>query len=123
MRSTARAARSWKRGLSAAAWLALLAASAGCKGETTPIHELLQNAAGLDGQTVQVVGEVITAAGAFGKGVYQIDDGTGSIMVVTEKGGVPAQGSKVGVRGTFRSAFTVGTDVIAVIQESDRRTR
>lgn len=121
-RSTASAARSWRVKLLAAAWLALLAISAGCKG-ATPIQELLQNTAGFDGQTVQVTGEVKTAAGAFGKGVYQIDDGTGTIMVVTEKGGVPTQGSKVGVRGTFRSAFTVGTDVIAVIQESERRTR
>lgn len=115
--------RSGARKLLAASLLALLATSAGCQGDTTPIQELLSNAAGLDGQTVQVAGEVKTAAGAFGKGVYQIDDGTGTIMVVTDKGGVPTQGSKVGVRGTFRSAFTIGTDVVAVIQESERKTR
>ncbi len=115
--------RSRTRLLLAATFLALLASTAGCQGETTPIQELLANAAGLDGQTVQVAGEVKSAAGVFGRGVYQIDDGTGTILVVTDKGGVPTQGSKVGVRGTFRSAFTVGTDVIAVIQESERRTR
>ncbi len=104
------------------AFALLLAAAAGCKG-AIPIQELLSNASGCDGQTVQVAGEVKSAAGVLGHGVYQVDDGTGTITVVTEKGGVPVQGSKVGVRGTFHSAFTVGTDVVAVIVESERQTR
>ena len=64
-----------------------------------------------------------SAAGALGYGVYQIDDGTGTMMVVTETGGAPAQGAKIGVLGVFHSAFTVGTDVVAVIVEKERRTR
>ncbi len=95
----------------------------GCTGNTIPIRDLAANSAGYDGKTVQVAGTVKSAAGALGYGVYQIDDGTGTMMVVTETGGAPAQGAKIGVLGVFHSAFTVGTDVVAVIVEKERRTR
>jgi len=42
---------------------------------------------------------------------------------VAKTGGAPAQGTEVGVEGTFRQAFTIGTDVVAVIEESKRSTR
>jgi len=93
---------------------------AGCNGKTIPIKDLLANTGGYNGQTVQISGTVKSSAGAFGYGVYEVDDGTGTIAVVTEKGGTPAQGAKIGVRGTFRSAFTIGTDVVAAVQESGR---
>jgi hypothetical protein len=94
----------------------------GCNDKTIPIGDLRANSGGYDGKVVQVAGTVKSAAGALGYGVYQLDDGTGTIMVVTESGGAPAQGAKVGVQGTFRSAFTIGTDVVAVIQEKERRS-
>ena len=100
--------------------LAITLLIVGCKAKTIPIKDLLANTGGYDGQTVQVSGTVKSSAGAFGHGVYELDDGTGTIPVVTEKGGTPAQGAKVGVRGTFHSAFTIGTDVVAVIKESAR---
>jgi len=106
--------------------LSLLAVSflaVGCTEKTIPIGDLAKNSAGYDGKTVQVSGTVKSAAGALGYGVYQVDDGTGTIMVVTESGGAPAQGAKIGVRGIFHSAFTIGTDVVAVIVEKERRTR
>ena len=104
--------------------LALLALGAGgCKNEPTPIATLLANAGAHDGQSVTVVGEVKGAAGAFGYGVYQLDDGTGTITIITDKGGVPVKGAKVGVTGTFRSAFTVGTETVAAIQEQERHER
>ncbi len=99
-----------------------LLAVAGCKERTTPIGDLLAGTGNYEGQEVQVAGDVKGAAGAFGYGVYQLDDGTGTITVVTSEGGAPPEGSKVGVRGTFRSAFTIGTDAVAVIQESKRFT-
>jgi hypothetical protein len=103
--------------------LAVFLLAAGCNGKTIPIRDLLDNSAGYDGKTVQVAGTVKSAAGALGYGVYQVDDGTGAIMVVTESGGAPAQGAEIGVQGTFHSAFTIGTDVVAVIVEKERRTR
>ena len=105
----------------AAALLAL--GAAGCKDEVIPIGTVLANAGAHDGQSVTVAGEVRGAAGAFGYGVYQLDDGTGTITIVTEKGGVPVKGTLVAVTGTFRSAFTVGTETVAAIQEQKRHER
>ncbi len=101
---------------------AILVSIAGCKG-ATPIRELLNNAAAQDGKVVRIAGKVENSAGAFGYAVYRVDDGTGEINVVTKSGGAPAQGTEVGVEGTFRQAFTIGTDVVAVIEESKRSTR
>jgi hypothetical protein len=101
--------------------VALLAV--GCNDKTIPIGDLRANSGGYEGKTVQVMGTVKSAAGALGYGVYQLDDGTGTVMVVTESGGAPAQGAKIGVQGVFHSAYTIGTDVVAVIVEKERRTR
>ncbi|HET9939726.1 MAG TPA: hypothetical protein VFR25_01355 [Candidatus Eisenbacteria bacterium] len=101
---------------------ALLVSIAGCKG-ATPIHDILSNAAAQDGKTVRIAGKVENSAGAFGYAVYRVDDGTGKIDVVAKTGGAPAQGTEVGVEGTFRQAFTIGTDVVAVIEESKRSSR
>jgi len=110
-----------RRWMLASLALALLV-SAGCK-KPTSIREVLDNAAGYDGKPVRVAGKVMNAAGALGYGVYQIDDGTGTITVVTKSHGVPAKGAEVGVDGTFHSAFTIATDVVAVIEETNRYTR
>ena len=116
----------------------LLVAIAGCKG-ATPIRDLLnnataqdgktvriagkvENAAAQDGKTVRIAGKVENSAGAFGYAVYRVDDGTGEINVVAKTGGAPAEGTEVGVEGVFRQAFTIGTDVVAVIEESKRST-
>jgi hypothetical protein len=63
------------------------------------------------------------AAGALGYGAYKVDDGTGSITVVSPGGGAPRVGAKVGVEGTFRAAFTLGTTSVAVILEKQRRSQ
>lgn len=101
--------------------LAVMAAP-GCKKTRIPIHDLLADSAKYEGKSVEAVGEVKNAAGAFGHVVYQVDDGTGTITVVTERGGAPVTGARIGVRGTFHSSFPIGTDTVAVIQESERRT-
>jgi hypothetical protein len=101
---------------------ALLVTIAGCKG-ATPIRDILNNAAANDGKTVRVAGKVESSAGVFGYAVYRVDDGTGKINVVAKTGGAPAEGTEVGVEGTFHQAFTIGTDVVAVIEESKRSSR
>jgi hypothetical protein len=42
--------------------------------------------------------------------------------VVNERHRRPRVGAKVGVEGTFRSAFTLGTKSVAVLLEKRRRT-
>ena len=119
----ARAAKPFRAGRFAAlAVTSLLLAIAGCQG-ATPIKDLLNNSGTWNGKTVRIAGKVESAAGAFGYAVYRVDDGTGEINVVTKKGGAPAEGAEVGVEGTFHQAFTIGTDVVAVIEETKRSTR
>ncbi len=107
--------------MTAAVLAALLAA--GCKGEkATPIRTLLDDPSRFDHQVVRIAGKVGEAAGALGYGVYRVDDGSGAITVVSQQHGAPRTGATVGVEGEFRSAFTLGTESIAVIMEQKRFT-
>ena len=105
----------------------LLAAGlvAGCKGmgSLTHVKALLDDPARFDHQTVRIAGHVTHALGIMGYGAYQVDDGTGSITVVTQENGAPREGAKVGVEGEFRSAFTLGSQTVAVILEKQRYDR
>lgn len=93
---------------------------AGCKGSLTPIGTLLDDPGQYDGKIVRVGGQVTESVGLLGYGGYRIDDGTGTIAVATKTGGAPRKGAKVGVEGTFRSAFTLGDQTVAVIEETKR---
>ncbi len=96
---------------------------AGCLGGTTPIKTLLDDPARFDGKVVRIAGEVGVSAGLMGYGAYQVDDGTGKLNVVSQGGGVPRSGAKVGVEGTFKSVYTLGTESVAVLLESSRSAR
>ena len=95
---------------------------AGCAG-VTPIGELLDNPARYDGKTVRVEGEVKESAGGLGLGAYQVRDDTGTLTVVSEKGGPPRTGSKVGVKGRFEALITLGSRSLAVLREESRDSR
>ncbi len=104
-----------------AAMLAI-AVLAGCKGGITPIKTLLDDPGRFDKQVVRVAGTVAHSVGVLGYGAFQLDDGTGTLTVVTKEGGAPREGAKVGVEGEFRSAFTLGTESVAVVVEKRRFT-
>jgi len=91
-------------------------------GGVTPIKTLLDDPARFDGKTVRIAGEVQRSVGALGLGAYEVKDETGSIPVASEAGGAPRVGARVGVEGTFRSAFTFGTQTAAVLIEKRRYT-
>lgn len=105
--------------------LARLAAAtlvlAGCAG-VTPIGELLDNPARYDGKTVRIEGEVRNSAGGLGLGAYQVNDKTGTLTIVSEKGGPPRAGERIGVKGTFEALITLGTKSLAVLREESRST-
>lgn len=90
---------------------------------TTEVKKLLDDPSQYEGKTVRVAGEVKGAVGLLGVGAYRIDDGTGTIAVVSEGRGAPRDGAMVGVEGTFRSAFTLGSQSVAVILESKRASK
>lgn len=71
---------------------------------------------------ISVGGRVSNSFGAMGTGVYEIDDGTGTIWVYSQNYGVPASGTKVGVTGRITQGFSFGGRSFAVIlHETERR--
>ena len=96
-----------------------LAVLAGCA-SVTPIGDLLDNPTRYDGKTVRIEGEVREAAGGFGLGGYQVRDATGTLTVLSEQGGPPRTGSKIGVKGRFEALFTLGAKSLAVLREESR---
>jgi hypothetical protein len=110
------------RPASLAALAGALLLLAGCAG-VTPIGELLDNPAKYDGKTVRVEGEVRESAGGLGLGAYQVRDDTGTLTVVSETGGPPRSGSKIGVKGRFEALLTLGARSLAVLREESREAR
>jgi hypothetical protein len=105
------------------ALLGMLALGA-CKASdgVVPIKTLLDDPTRYDGQVVRVAGDVGPAVGLFGFGAYQVSDGTGTLNVVSKSGGAPREGARVGVEGTFKAVFTLGTWSGAGLQEARRFT-
>ena len=99
--------------------LALVLLLSGCA-SVTPIGQLLDDPGRYDGKTVRIAGDVEGSAGALGVGGYQVRDRTGSLAVVSEGAAPPRTGSRIGVKGTFQSLFTIGTRSLAVLREQSR---
>jgi hypothetical protein len=54
-------------------------------------------------------------------GIYKIDDGTGSIWVLTQKS-VPSKGAQLGVKGKIQNGMTIGgKNYGLVLVEDDRK--
>jgi hypothetical protein len=99
-----------------------LAAILGCRGNVIEIKTLLDDPSRYDHQTVRIAGDVGNSVGVLGVGAYQVNDGTGTLTVVSKGGGAPREGAKVGVEGEFRAAYTIGTHSGAVLIEKERRS-
>lgn len=91
----------------------------GCR-HTLEIGTLLDHPHRYAGHTVQVEGTVVRSAGALGYGAYQVDDGTGSLLVVSDERGAPRAGARVRVVGWFRPLVTWGTLGLAGLLERGR---
>jgi len=71
---------------------------------------------------VGVAGTVTQSIGALGRGIYQLDDGTGKLWVLSNSRGVPSKGARVGVKGHVVPTITfLGINYATVLEESDRR--
>jgi hypothetical protein len=92
--------------------------------ESEKISNINADPGSFHGKQVQIAGEVTQSIGALGKGVYQLNDGTGSLWVYSDKLGVPTKGAKVGVKGTVVPTFTfLGINYATVIRESNRASK
>lgn len=71
---------------------------------------------------ISIAGRVSNSFGAMGAGVYEIDDGTGTIWVYSQNYGVPGNGAKVAVTGRISQGFSFGGRSFAVVlRETERR--
>jgi hypothetical protein len=86
-----------------AAGLGLLAA--GCA--TTTVNKLLAEPSHYADRDVTLHGNVVKSASVLGHGAYRLDDGTGSIWVVSSHG-VPRQGARVKVTGRVKDVVDLG---------------
>ena len=81
-------------------------AMSGCEQKT--INEIRAEPSRYANKEVSVVGTVTRSYSVLGKGVYEIDDGTGKLWIASEKG-VPREGAKVVVKGTIRDGYNLGS--------------
>lgn len=117
-----------RRSLALALVSALALAGTGCA--TTNIARLLAEPERYRNDDVRLKGDVIESASLLGHGAYRLDDGTGTIWVVSRRG-VPRRGARVKVKGEvkdvvdissiFRLPEQVGSGLVLV--ESEHRAR
>jgi hypothetical protein len=95
--------------------------------ERQKIGDITADPGRFQGKDVSVAGRVTGLSigfslGGAGMGLYQIDDGTGKLIVVSETRGSPSEGALVGVKGRIVPTFTfMGKNYVTVLRESDRR--
>lgn len=108
--------------------LSAVAFTAACP-KRTSIADLNANPSKYQNKTVAIAGKVKRSFGAsipgtpISGGIYEIDDGTGSIWVVTDQA-VPAKNSEIGVQGKFGNAVSYnGKNYGSGIFEDKRKYR
>lgn len=105
--------------------IALLLASVlgltACPSRTT-ISKINADPGRYHNKEVGIVGTVTDSYGVLGQGAYELDDGTGRIWVVTDRG-VPARGARVGAKGRIYNGFTFrARNLGTVLRETGRRS-
>jgi hypothetical protein len=74
--------------------------------EKVTVARLIDNPSKYANKDVGIIGNVSNSYGVSilgqGGGVYKVNDGTGSIWVVTQRG-VPTEGARVGVKGRVQN--------------------
>jgi hypothetical protein len=78
---------------------------AGCA--TKSINRIMAEPSRYNNRDVTIKGTVVKSASVLGHGTYQIDDGTGTLWVVSKKG-VPRRGAHVKVTGKIRDVVDLG---------------
>lgn len=112
--------------LGLAAFVAVFAAA--CP-ERTTIADIERNPSRYENKEVVIAGRVSDSYGInvpgtpIRGGAYKVEDGTGSIWVVTEEG-VPSKGAEVGIKGVVGSGVNwKGKNYGLGVYEKDRRFR
>jgi hypothetical protein len=85
--------------------LTTAAAAAGCATKT--VNHILADPGRYRDRQVTLSGRVADSYSLGNRGVYVLEDRTGSLVVVSDNG-VPRRGARVQVRGRVREAFNLG---------------
>ena len=80
--------------------------SAACASMT--INQVLADPSRYRNREVQLSGAVVDSYSLANRGAYRIDDNTGQLWVVSDKG-TPRKGARVTVKGTIREGFNLGS--------------
>ena len=81
-------------------------ASAACASRT--VNQVLADPSRYRDREVKLSGSVVDSFSLVNRGAYRIDDGTGQLWVVSDKG-VPRTSARVTVKGTIREGFNLGS--------------
>ena len=86
--------------------LVLLSAT-GCNTYTS-IVDINRDPARFANKEITISGQASDSFGAMGQGIFQVDDGTGRIWVVSQNFGIPGNGAKVAVTGRVQQGISFG---------------
>ena len=77
-----------------------------CPSKTT-VSKINQDPGRYRNKDIGLIGTVTDSYGVMGNGVYELDDGTGRIWVVTQRG-VPSRGARIAVSGRVYTGLQYG---------------
>lgn len=93
---------------------------AGCALKTE-IRQILADPRAYEGKTVTVEGEVGNSFSLMVIKYFEINDGTGTLGVVSDKP-LPAKGQRLKVTGEVREAFSLGDRNLTVLLEKNGKS-
>ena len=74
------------------------------------------------GKEISIAGQVTDSFGGLGRGVFQVDDGTGKMWVLSTGYGVPGTGAKVAVVGRVEQGFSfAGRNFGTILRQTEQR--
>ena len=107
-----------------AAMLTVVLLVSGCAARQVRIVELKDQPARYNNKSVRVTGMVTSSFGIplVPFQIYNVDDGSGEISVISNSGRAPARGTRVQVKGKLGEVAVLGGRSIGLhLREEDRR--
>jgi hypothetical protein len=98
--------RLWLRFVGAAILAVSALVSTACASKT--INQVLADPSRYRNRQVRLSGSVVDSYSLADRGAYRIDDHTGQLWVVSDRG-TPRKGARVTVNGTIRDGFNLGS--------------
>jgi len=85
------------------------------------ISDLQRDPGKYSNKEITVAGQVTEAFGVMGNGAYQLNDGSGTIWIISEGYGVPTNGAKVAITGRLFQGASFGGRAFGLALKQSRR--